>query len=252
MKLQALARHLNHFLEIEKISDYAPNGLQVESSRSEVHKIACAVTASLDVIAAAAEMGADALITHHGYFWKNENPLLTDMKYQRIRALIKQDIALLAYHLPLDIHPLIGNNIKLGEVLGLKMTGIFKPDGKLPLLALGELEGIDSPQIFAARCAKVLHRAPLLIEGGCHPIRKIAWCTGAAQDFIVNAKECGADAYISGEISERTFYQAKELGIHYLACGHHATERYGIQALGQWIQAQYQLSVEFVEVENPV
>lgn len=252
MKLQVLTANIDEFLGCAGVADFAPNGLQVESDRVDIHKVACAVTASLEVVNQAAELGVDALIVHHGYFWKNENPVLTSMKYKRIRALIENNIALLAYHLPLDIHPQVGNNARLASILGVTITSTLKPDGKLPLLALGELSLPQDLYRFAAHCAQVFDQAPIVVEGGNQPIRKLAWCTGGAQDFIVEAKTAGADAYLSGEISERTFYQAKELGIHYLACGHHATERYGIQALGQWLQETHGISTVFINDQNPI
>ena len=232
--------------------DYCPNGLQVESRNQKIEQVALAVTASLEAIEKAAQVGAKVLVVHHGYFWKNESPALVGMKYKRIQALMKHDIALLVYHLPLDIHPMVGNNAELGKLLGIQMTDTFKPDGKLPLLALGELAKPMQLAEFAALCAQKFQREPLVIAGGGQPIRKLAWCTGGAQDFITDAKLCGADVYLSGEVSERTYYQAKEMGIHYLACGHHATERGGIQALGKWIESELKLPTVFIESDNPV
>lgn len=252
MQLQALAHRLNHLLKANEITDYCPNGLQVENHDQEITKIAVAVTASLEIIEAAAKIGAQALIVHHGYFWKNESQALVGMKYKRIKALMKHDIALLAYHLPLDVHPEIGNNAKLAEILEVTQTGTFKPDGKLPLVALGELNTPMRLEAFAKKCGIKLNQEPLAVSGGNHLIRKLAWCTGGAQDFIVEAKHSGADAYLSGEVSERTYYQAKELGIHYLSCGHHATERYGIKALGEWIEEEFKIPVQFIDAANPI
>jgi len=252
MLLTDLCTYLDDLLDSSQIEDYCPNGLQVARQKQEVKKIALAVTASLEVIQRAAEAGADVLIVHHGYFWKNESPNLVSMKYQRIQALLQRDIALLAYHLPLDVHSQLGNNVQLAKVLGLKMTGVIKPTGSLPLVAVGELEKPYSLVDLGLECAKRLGREPILLSGGDHPIQTIAWCTGAAQDFIEEAKAAGVDAYLSGEVSERTFYQAKELGIHYLACGHHATERYGIQALGEFLREQFGVEVTFFDVANPI
>lgn len=252
MQLKQLTATLNEFLRVDQIKDYCPNGLQVENRHQNIQKIALAVTASQEAIEQAAKMGANALIVHHGYFWKNEDPVLTNMKFERIRSLIQHDIALLAYHLPLDVHPWVGNNVELAKVLDISMTNTYKPDGQLPLLALGELKNPQKLKDFAGFCAQKLGRVPTIIEAGDHLVRKVAWCTGAAQDFILDAKLCGADLYLSGEISERTYYQAKELGIHYLACGHHATERYGIQALGTWIQHEFKIPAEFIDADNPV
>ncbi len=252
MRLSDLTQKLNNYLSTEAIGDYAPNGLQVACSDKKIGKIALAVTASEEAIIEAAKIRADVLIVHHGYFWKGEDPVITGIKYQRIRTLITNDIGLLAYHLPLDVHPTLGNNIQLARVLGLELQDTFKPDGKLPLLAIGKYNKAISLQDFADHCAKVLQREPLIIAGGEHLIHTVAWCTGAAQDFITDAKLCGADVYLSGEVAERTYYQARELGIHYLACGHHATERYGIQALGQWIQSEFGIITTFIDSKNPI
>lgn len=252
MHLENLIARVNDFLNIHQINDYCPNGLQVQSHDQEVRKIALAVTASLEAIEQAKNIGANVLIAHHGWFWKNEPAQLTGMRYQRIRSLLEYDIALMAYHLPLDIHPVVGNNIQLAKVLDLVLTDYIKPDGKLPLLVLGHLKTLQSLSDFARLCQDKLGRLPLSVAGGDHPVYKIAWCTGAAQDFIEEAKRYGADLYLSGEISERTYYQAKELGIHYLACGHHATERYGIQALGAWLQENFGLPTQFIDADNPV
>ncbi|MCX7123119.1 MAG: Nif3-like dinuclear metal center hexameric protein [Gammaproteobacteria bacterium] len=251
MLLKQIVDSLNNFLKSEDIADYCPNGLQIANS-GVVHKVCTAVTASLEAIEGAAQLGANLLLVHHGYFWKGESHPIVDMKYHRIAALMKHDIALVAYHLPLDIHPVLGNNAEIGRHLGLKIKEWGRPDGRLPLVALSEYpEGQDLDRVVQ-QCELIFRRTPLVIAGGTHPIRRITWCSGGAQDYILEAKKMGADAYISGEVSERTYYQARELGIHYLACGHHATERFGIQALGEWLHQQFKLPVTFLESENPV
>ena len=251
MDLQEIVEMLDIFLKVRDIADYCPNGLQVANS-GKVAKICTAVTASLEAIEAAAACGANVLLVHHGYFWKGEAYPLLDMKYQRIAALIKHDIALLAYHLPLDIHPQLGNNAEIGRRLGVEITEFGRPDGRLPLLALGELTEPHSLQQLSQQCEKIFSRQPLTLAGGAHSIKRLAWCSGGAQDYILEAKKMGADAYLSGEVSERTYYQARELGIHYLACGHHATERFGIQALGEWLHQQTKLPVIFLDSANPL
>lgn len=251
MDVKTLAGHLADYLQVDAFADYCPNGLQLENS-GKVGRVATAVTASLETIEKTRDAGANVLIVHHGYFWKNESPLLVGMKYQRIKALMDYDIALLAYHLPLDVHPECGNNGELAKVLGLKVTGTIKPDGKVPLLMTGELSEPSALSQFVQHCTHKLGQAPLVIEAGSHPIKRLAWCTGAGQDFIEAAKSSGADAYLSGEVSERTYHQAKELGIHYFACGHTATERFGIQALGRWVHQQFRLPVEFIDSKNCV
>ncbi len=251
MPLSEIVNALNLFLKGDSVADYCPNGLQVQNS-GRVDKVCTAVTASLDAIETAAARGANALLVHHGYFWKGEPAAITEMKYQRIAALIKYDMALVAYHLPLDIHSELGNNAEIGKRLGLTISEYARPDGRLPLVALGEYAKSQSVEALTEQCEQIFGRQPLVIAGGTHPIQRLAWCSGGAQDYIVEAKRLGADAYLSGEVSERTYYQARELGIHYLACGHHATERFGIQALGQWLQQQCNVPVEFIDAENPV
>jgi dinuclear metal center YbgI/SA1388 family protein len=254
MDFNILVNTLNQHLDITSIMDYCPNGVQVSRQGVEVTCVAIAVTASLEAIHEAARRGAQVLIVHHGYFWKGEAAPLVGMKYERIRALMQHNIALLGYHLPLDLHPQCGNNVELARILQLKFGGVVKPEGanSLPLLAWGEMPTALSLDAFAAHCTKALGRTPLVLSGGDHPIRRVAFCTGAAQQFLPDAKALGADVYISGEVSERTYYEARELGIHYLGCGHHATERFGIQALGCFIAEQFQVSVEWIESENPV
>lgn len=251
MQLTELTRYLNDLLKVDTINDYCPNGLQVEG-KTEVKKIITAVTASADAIEHAIINKADVLLVHHGYFWKNENPQITGMKYQRLQKLLQHNIALLAYHLPLDIHEQYGNNIQLAKILNFDVIGNIKIDGKLPLVLTGEFNQPIGVNALAEHCARKLNREPLVISAGRHEIKTIAWCTGAAQDFIELAATQGIDAYLSGEVSERTFYQAKELGIHYLACGHHATERYGIQSLGEHIAQKFNLEVIYHESNNPI
>jgi dinuclear metal center YbgI/SA1388 family protein len=251
MQLEKVVSHLNLFLKSGDIPDYCPNGLQVSNS-GQVNKVCTAVTASLETIEKAAAAGADLLLVHHGYFWKGEPAPITEMKYQRIAALLKHDMALVAYHLPLDIHPELGNNAQIAQRFGLKIRDYGYPEGRLPLVAMAELsEAIDYDDL-AVRCQHIFGQKPLVIAGGKHRIQRLAWCSGGAQDYIVEAKRMGADAYISGEVSERTYYQARELGIHYLACGHHATERFGIQALGQWLQQELGVTVQFIDAANPI
>ena len=251
MVLSDVVKLLDRFLKITDIQDYAPNGLQIENS-GRVTKVCTAVTASLEVIEEAAARGANLLLVHHGYFWKGEASPLVEMKYQRIAALIKYDIALAAYHLPLDIHPELGNNAEIARLFGLEITEFGRPDGRLPLIALAEFSEPKSLQQLSQQCESLFARQPLVIAGGDRPIKRLAWCTGGAQNYIDEAKKMGADAYLSGEVSERTYYQARELGIHYLACGHHATERFGIQALGGWLHQQLDLPVLFLDSDNPV
>ncbi|XAW90784.1 Nif3-like dinuclear metal center hexameric protein [Vibrio sp. CDRSL-10 TSBA] len=243
---------LNDTLSPQLIKDYCPNGLQVEG-KSEVKKIVTGVTASKALIDKAIELKADALLVHHGYFWKGENEAIRGMKGTRIRQLIKHDINLLAYHLPLDIHPELGNNAQLAKRLGITVEGGL--EGHPQSVAMyGSLAEELSGEQLAQRISQVLNRAPLHIapEMADKPIRKVAWCTGGGQDYIELAAAQGMDAFISGEISERTTYSARELNIHYFSAGHHATERYGVKALGEWLADEHGFEVEFVDIDNPV
>lgn len=243
--------YLSEYLACDLFSDYAPNGMQVEGKES-IQQICTAVTASEDIIQKAATMQADLLLVHHGYFWKGENPVITGMKRRRLGLLMAHDMNLLAYHLPLDCHPDVGNNACFAELLEVESVRKHKA-GKIPnILWSGVLAQPLSAQAFSVYLARKLKRDPILVTGTDKPICRVAWCTGAAQDFIQEAYELGVDAYLSGEISERTYYQAHELGIHYFACGHHASERFGIQALGHHLSARFNLRHQFIDSSNPV
>ena len=235
-------------LDARSFEDYCPNGLQVEGTRP-VRKLATGVTACLDLIEAAADWGADALLVHHGYFWRGEPAALTGMKGRRIRQLFAHDISLLAYHLPLDAHASLGNNAQLAIRLGLAQP--VAPAGP-GLLWRTELDPALTPEELGQRIGDALGREPLHIPGGPGRIRRVGWCTGGAQGFIDEAASAGLDAYISGEISEPTVHVARERGIHYFAAGHHATERYGVQALGEKIAQEFQVAHRFFEIDNPV
>ena len=246
-----LASYLHDYLACNSFVDYAPNGIQVEG-RSTISRIFTAVTASEAVIKQAAIQHADALLVHHGYFWRGEEAVICGMKHRRISQLIAHDINLYAYHLPLDCHPEVGNNACLGRLLGVDSIKMHTV-GKTPnLLWSGSLSKPLAALELSDHIHKKLKRAPLHVTGTDKPIHRIAWCSGAAQDYIEEADRLGVDAYLSGEISERTYYQAQELGIHYFACGHHATERYGIQAIGQHLSERFQLHHQFIDSDNPV
>lgn len=247
MTRNELVEYLDNYLQCARYKDAAPNGLQI-SGKNQIEKIIVAVTASQSILDFAAAEKADAVLVHHGYFWKGETQCITGVKRNRIARLLQHDINLLAYHLPLDAHPIVGNNAQLGLQLGLRN---IKPldDG---LLYSGELLEPLTGQVFQKYIAQILGRLPQHIAVLNRPIKTLAWCTGAAQDHIIQAAELGVDAFLSGEISERTYYLAQELGIDYFACGHHATERYGIQALGQHLAEQFPLTIEFVDTDNPV
>lgn len=243
---QDIMATLEQWLEPERFQDYCPNGLQVEG-RDRVRRIVSGVTASQDLIDAALSDKADLVLVHHGYFWKGENPCITGMKRRRLQALLTAEINLVAYHLPLDDHPRFGNNQQLARVLGIEEAAPL--DG---LVWQGFLPEPMAPQALADLLAERLGRVPLHVGHGPKEIRKVAWCTGAAQGFIGKALAAGADAFISGEISEPTTHTAREEGIHYYAAGHHATERYGVQALGEALAETFGIEHRFIDCDNPV
>lgn len=249
--LSELLRFTDQLLEVASIKDYCPNGLQVEG-KATVKKIVTGVTANLDLIDAAIAENADAILVHHGYFWKGEDPCIKGMKKRRLAQLLKHDISLIGYHLPLDIHAVLGNNVQLAERLGLIVESGLEPDNPRSVGLYGALESPLSSQEFAQRITTALNRTPLHIDAGPSEIRTVGWCTGAAQGYIQQAIDLGLDAYITGEVSEPTVHAARENGIHFFAAGHHATERYGIEALGLYLADQLDLEHRFIDIDNPV
>jgi dinuclear metal center YbgI/SA1388 family protein len=247
MLLSELCDYNASLLRTALFRDYCPNGLQVEG-RAEVRRIATGVTASQQVLDAAIEWGADAILVHHGYFWRNEEASLIGIKKRRIARLLKSDVSLLAYHLPLDAHPELGNNAQLGKLLGLAEQGRF---GEQDIACRGVLE---QPQIlaqFALRIEQVLQRVPQVIGDETRIVRKVAWCSGAAQGHFEEAIAQGVDAFVTGEISEQSFHLAQESGVAFIAAGHHATERHGIQALGEHLAVRFGLEHRFFDQANP-
>lgn len=248
MRREELVNYLDGLLEPTKFRDYCPNGLQVEGC-GEVRRIVAGVTASQALLDAAVEQQADAILVHHGYFWKGDDGRITGMRRQRLGTLINHDINLLAYHLPLDAHPEFGNNAQLALRLGWLPEGRF---GEQDIAWLGQLAEPCELDALAGKVAQVLGREPLVIGQGSRPIRRIAWCSGGAQGYFEQAIALGVDAYVSGEISEQTVHLARESGVAYLAAGHHATERYGVQAVAVHLAEQFGLDCIFVDVANPV
>ncbi|MFQ3175281.1 MAG: dinuclear metal center YbgI/SA1388 family protein [Psychromonas sp.] len=251
MQNKKLANKLDQFLEIHQFKDYCPNGLQVEG-KPEVKKIITGVTACQALIDLAVIENADAILVHHGFFWKGEAQALVGMKYKRIKALMDNGINLYAYHLPLDVHPELGNNAQLAKLLGITDRRPLEPWDKRCVARVGKFEQTVSPDQLSARIEAVLARKPLHIDGGKKDIKSIAWCTGGGQDYITIAAEQGIDAFITGEVCERTVHIAREMGIHFYAAGHHATERYGVKTLGEWLAAEFDFEVKFIDIENPV
>jgi dinuclear metal center YbgI/SA1388 family protein len=217
--------------------------------RPEIVRLVAGVTASQALIEAAVERDADAILVHHGWFWKGEDGRVTGIRRKRLGSLLAADINLLAYHLPLDAHPELGNNAQLALRLGWLPEGRF---GEQDIAWLGSLaEPCDLPALVE-RVAGVLWRPPLVVAGDGRPVRRIGWCSGGAQGYFEQAIALGVDAYLSGEISEQTVHLARESGVAYLAAGHHATERYGVQALAGHLAQHFGIACEFVDLDNPV
>jgi dinuclear metal center YbgI/SA1388 family protein len=242
------AKYLAQTLDITRFRDYCPNGLQVEG-RAEIGILVTGVTASLALLEAAVDAGADAILVHHGYFWRGEDARVVGPKQRRLKLLLTHDINLFAYHMPLDMHVQFGNNAQLAQRLGLTPDGRFGEDG---LGWLGTAKDIKTIGDLARSIENRLGRPPLVIGDPAQPLSRIGWCTGAAQNLLGDAIAAGARAYLSGEISEPTVHLARETGVAYLACGHHATERYGVQALGTHLAQQFGIEHRFIEVANPV
>jgi len=251
VQINELLEYSNNMLEISNFKDYCPNGLQVEGRR-EINSLITGVTASAALLDAAIEKQTDAILVHHGYFWKNGDMRIIGMKKNRLHKLLTTDTNLIAYHLPLDAHTLYGNNVQLGQLLGITAQGSFGEDGEPGLALYGELATPMIAKKFADHINAQLNRPPLHIECSKKQISKIGWCTGGAQHYIEQAVELGLDAYISGEISEQTVHIARESATHYFAAGHHATERYGVQALGKHLAEKFGLTHEFIDIDNPV
>ena len=248
--LSTLVEEANRYLNSAAISDYCPNGLQVEG-RPQVLRIVSGVTASQALLDAAVEAEADLILVHHGYFWKGEDPCVTGMKQRRLKTLLKHDISLLAYHLPLDLHPEVGNNVQLARQLDITVEGPLDPANNKVVGLVGSLAEPMTARDFSRRVQEALGREPLLIEGS-DMIRRVGWCTGGGQGFIDQAVLAGVDLYLSGEASEQTFHCAREIDISFIAAGHHATERYGVQALGDYLARRFALEHLFIDCPNPI
>ncbi|WP_245574982.1 Nif3-like dinuclear metal center hexameric protein [Chitinilyticum litopenaei] len=231
----------------DRFRDYAPNGLQVEG-RDSIRKIASAVTASQAAIDAAIAIGADALLVHHGFFWKSEAAPIVRQKKARIAALLRHDLSLFGYHLPLDAHPELGNNARLGQLLGITPTGRC---GEQDMVWLGELSVPCDWPAWSARIHTVLGREPLVIPGRSE-VRRIAWCSGGAQSYFHEVAALDVDCFLTGEASEFVTHLARESGVGFVAAGHHATERYGIQALCAHLATEFNLEHVYLDLDNPV
>ena len=248
--LTTLVEEADRFLGAARISDYCPNGLQVEG-RPQVRRIVSGVTASQALLDAAMDAEADVVLVHHGYFWKGEDACITGIKRRRLQTLLGNDISLLAYHLPLDVHAEVGNNVQLARQLDITVEGPLDPNNPKVVGLLGSLAEPMSARDFARRVQEVLGREPLLVEGQ-GMVRRIGWCTGGGQGYIDNAIAAGVDLYLTGEASEQTFHSARENGVGFIAAGHHATERYGVQALGDYLARRFAIEHLFIDCPNPV
>lgn len=250
LTLTEITDYTNDYLHVSNFNDYCPNGLQVQG-KMQISKIASAVTASLAVIQQAAQWGADCLLVHHGYFWKNESAVIVGMKQQRLKALLASDMSLLAYHLPLDAHPEVGNNAQIAQKLNILNVEPLQKFSKNSVGNVGLLETRMEINQFVAQCSQLLKREVIHINTGPEKVQRIAWCTGGAQHMISDAVESDADVYLTGEISEQTVHIARECGIHFIAAGHHATERYGVQALAEHLVQKFGLQARFFDEINP-
>lgn len=248
MQLNDLRDYIGSLLDVSRFRDYCPNGVQIEG-RADVLKIACGVTASQHLLESAIAWGADAIIVHHGYFWRGEDAAIAGIKKRRIAHLLKHDVSLLAYHLPLDVHPDLGNNAQLAKLMGWLEESRF---GEQNIASFGALTHPQPLSSLVAQLNENLTRPPQVIGELNRTIQRVAWCTGGGQSYFEQAIALGVDAFITGEISEQNVHVARETGVAFIAAGHHATERYGVKALGEHLAMQFNLDVRFFDLDNPV
>ncbi|MDH3715395.1 MAG: Nif3-like dinuclear metal center hexameric protein [Gammaproteobacteria bacterium] len=251
IELFRLVAYADELLDSAGFKDYCPNGLQVEG-RAEVVRLVSGVTASAALLDAALDARADAILVHHGYFWRGEAPCVTGIKRSRLRLLLTNDMSLIAYHLPLDAHREFGNNAQLANRLGLQVEGVVEQGSAGGLLWYGRPAAALSAAEFATHLSKCLLHEPVLIGDPDQTVSRLAWCTGAAQGFIEEALALQVDAFVSGEISEQTVHFAREAGLAYFAAGHHATERYGVQGLGAHLAEKFAIEHRFIDIHSPV
>jgi len=249
--INEIVAYCNQVLEPDKFKDYCPNGLQVAGTE-KIKKIVSGVTACQQLLEAAVQANADLLLVHHGYFWPGEQQQVLSIKKNRLQTLLGNDLNLLAYHLPLDAHPKFGNNVQLANKMGWKISSGMNAEIGEAIVLLGETEQSMTAEQLSQHLGLVLNREPLHIAGHKREIKRIAWCTGAAQSYIEEVANHGVDAFISGEISEQTVHLARELGLDYFSAGHHATESYGVQALGEHLAEHFSIEHQFINIHNPV
>ena len=245
-----LEAELKRLLQPQLFRDYCPNGLQVQG-KNEINKLVTGVTASAALIESALDAGADCLLVHHGYFWKGEDQTITGLKKTRVERLLASQLSLFAYHLPLDMHQEFGNNAELGRLLGFQFEAASGRPGDLEIVFIGKLAQPTTLEALSAQIDASLQRAPLCIGDPGQELRRVAWCTGAAQSYFDVAIAAGVDAFITGEISEPSVHLARESGVAFISAGHHATERYGVQAVGNYLAEQFGLEHQFIDIDNP-
>lgn len=248
MKRDEFVRYLDSLLESQRFRDYCPNGLQVEGA-GQVGRIVAGVTACQALIEAAISRGADTLLVHHGWFWRNEDGRITGHRKARMRALMERDINLIAYHLPLDAHAELGNNACLAQSLAWSVDGQF---GEQDIGWIGRLDVPRTLDDLGRNVASELRRQPLVIGEPARMVERVAWCSGGGQGYFEQAVALGVDTFLSGEISEQAVHLARESGVAFIAAGHHATERLGIQALAGHVRERLGLECDFVDIDNPV
>ncbi|QCI22163.1 Nif3-like dinuclear metal center hexameric protein [Buchnera aphidicola] len=236
---------LNKKLLSHQYNDIVPNGLQIQGSKI-VKKIITGVTACQKLLDESLSRNADTIIVHHGYFWKNESRYIHNMQRKRLKTILSNNINLYSWHLPLDIHPQLGNNAQIAKKLNINIQGTI-----LPHVFWGVLEKVTAFE-FAKKIEKIYKKSPIhLHENTSRYIHRIAWCSGKGQGFIKQAYNFGVDTFLTGEISEETIHISRELGINFFALGHHETEKDGIRSLGEWLNKKYNLDVTFVDIYNP-
>ena len=251
IELAALVAYTDELLSSASFKDYCPNGLQVEG-RAEVTRLVSGVTAGAALLDAALAARGDAILVHHGYFWRGETPRITGNRRTRLQRLLANDVSLIAYHLPLDAHRELGNNAQLAQRLDLEVEGVVEQGPAAGLLWYGRPSAALTAEQFAAHLNRSLSQEPVFIGDPRQAVTRVAWCTGAAQGFIEEAHALQVDAFVSGEISEQTVHFAREAGLAYFAAGHHATERYGVQALGAHLGEKFAIEHRFIDIHNPV
>ena len=248
MKCEELVRYLDELLASARFKDYCPNGLQVEGA-ADVRRIVAGVTANQALIDVAIEEGADTVLVHHGWFWRGEDSRVIGFRKARLQALLRHDINLVAYHLPLDGQAELGNNARLAALFDWRIEGRY---GEQEIGFFGEAMRPQSLSALSDEVSAALHRPPLVVGDGNRRIERVAWCSGGGQSYFEQATFLGVDAFLSGEISEHSVHLARETGVAYIAAGHHATERLGIRALAEHLTEKLELECRFVDIDNPV